>query len=371
MPEAFKEHFNADAVLQLAEQLQQVWHDFDQQGFIARVAPNLAPLELKQRSDLIRQSLHEFLPADFEQAVAILCSALAPKSPQGWQGSDAPGISGWMIMPVADYVAEHGQQQVELSLSALKQMTSRFSSEFAIRPFLQQHPQQTLSTLQQWLHDDDEHVRRLISEGTRPRLPWGVRLTQFIDEPSTMIPLLEALRDDPSDYVRRSVANHLNDIAKDHPELVAELSRCWSQGANEQRMRLLRHACRTLIKQGHQATLAVFGYGEPQLEGLAFTVTPARIRLGDSICLELTVSAAVEQSLVIDYAIHHQRANGTTRAKVFKWRQAQLSGGEEASWQKQHAIKPITTRNYYPGRHQVDVLINGQVMASAQFELQQ
>ncbi len=184
-----------------------------------------------------------------------------------------------------------------------------------------------------------------------------------------MLPLLEQLRDDSSEYVRRSVANHLNDIAKDHPELIAELAREWMQGAPLTRQKLLRHACRTLIKQGHRATLAVFGWQPVTLSEVSFSVSPQAIVLGQCLQLQAQLTATRSQPVVVDFAIHLLRANGSTSVKVFKGRELQLQAGQSVVWQKQHAIKPVTTRRYYPGRHRVDLLINGECVASSQFEL--
>ncbi|GGY32790.1 hypothetical protein GCM10011297_02160 [Bacterioplanes sanyensis] len=369
MAQAFKEHFNHEAVKTLASQLQSTWPEFDGDAFVAAVVPHLPALALKQRSALIQRELGRYLPSDFAVSADVLYRCLAPKAEKGWQASDGDGVSGWLIMPLADYVAEQGQQHLPLALDLLKAMTSRFSSEFAIRPLLQRFPEQTLAALKHWVNDDDEHVRRLVSEGTRPRLPWGIRLTQFIADPRPMLPLLEQLRDDSSEYVRRSVANHLNDIAKDHPELIAELAREWMQNAPLTRQKLLRHGCRTLIKQGHRATLAVFGWQPITLSEVSFSVSPQAIVLGHSLQLQAQLIAVCSQPVVVDFAIHLLRANGATSVKVFKGRELQLQAGQSVVWQKQHAIKAVTTRRYYPGRHRVDLLVNGECVASSEFEL--
>lgn len=369
MPEAFKEKFNSTAVNDLAAQLKRAWPEFEADAFAEQIIALLPELELKQRSDEIKQALRQYLPDDFEHSADIIVNSLAGKAQLGWQQSDSEGVSGWMIMPLADYVADYGHEHFERSMVLLKQMTSRFSSEFAIRPFIQHQPARTFAVLASWVNDDDEHVRRLVSEGTRPRLPWGIRLQALVRDPSASLPLLQQLKDDPSEYVRRSVANHLNDIAKDHPDLVADIAMNWMKDADVQRRRLLRHACRTLIKQGHKPTLAVFGYGPVKVQSLNFAVSQDEISLGQSLQLQASFKVAREQPLIIDYAIHHPRANGSVSAKVFKGRTLTAAAGEEVQFSKSHAIKAITTRRYYPGWHQVDLLINGECVASSGFEL--
>jgi 3-methyladenine DNA glycosylase AlkC len=162
-------------------------------------------------------------------------------------------------MPLTHYVGRNGLKHFDLSMMLLKEMTKRSSSEFDIRYFLLDSPLRAISILQEWTQDPNQHVRRLVSEGTRPRLPWAMRLPVFIEDPSPLIPLLDALKDDEEEYVRRSVSNNLNDIAKDHPDVVAGIARQWLKGASKNRQRLVRHACRTLIKQGHKETLAALG----------------------------------------------------------------------------------------------------------------
>jgi hypothetical protein len=214
-------------------------------------------------------------------------------------------------------------------------------------------------------------VRRLASEGSRPRLPWGLQLKGLIADPSPTLPLLEALLDDDSDYVRRSVANHLNDIAKDHPGLVADWLERHLPSASAQRRALLRHASRSLIKQGDARVLAAWGLGA-RLRGEArLAIKPRRIKLGGSIVLEVELQSSLKkaQALVLDYAIHHVKANGSSAPKVFKGWTLTLGGHEQRTLRKTHAIKPITTRRYFSGTHRVELLVNGQVVAEASFAL--
>lgn len=377
MPEAFKNIFNIELVENLAFQLKQVDCEFDDVAFVAAVADKLDALELKQRSALITCQLHHFLPANFQQSSQVLLSVLgepidsnAPDATRQ-QPACVKGVNGWAVMPLADYVAEHGKAHFDRSMLLLKEMTKRSSSEFAIRSFLDDDTEQTMRVIHQWAVDDDEHVRRLASEGTRPRLPWGIRLSKFVQDPQPLLPLLEKLKDDPSEYVRRSVANNLNDISKDHPDVVANLAKAWLGEASDDRRRLIRHACRSLIKAGHPKTLEALGYSKAELGVCLLNLSTARVKFGDSIQLDATIQSrsTQPQSLMIDFVVHHQKANGTTSPKVFKWRTAQIAAGESLTIRKKHTIKPITTRAYYPGVHKVELQVNGHIVAQNSFEL--
>ncbi|NKB56551.1 MAG: DNA alkylation repair protein [Alphaproteobacteria bacterium] len=375
MPEPFKKNFDETTIRSAAGHLACAAASFDSEGFVARATDGLDALELKARSNQIVDALEVFLPDDFPVAVEILIASLAPAEDLAdgnlVDGVSTRGIRGWMIMPLADYIARRGLDHLELSLDVLKIMTPRFSSEFAIRPFLHRFPRPTLAILAEWIADSDEHVRRLVSEGTRPRLPWGMRLSGFVVDPTPVIALLECLKDDPSEYVRRSVANNLNDISKDHPERAVEIARDWMDGASKERQRLVRHALRTLIKSGHPGALQLLGYGSAQVSLRRSEIQPAQIVLGEAITFELELESdmASDQALIIDYAVHHQRAGGKTTAKVFKWKTMILNGGGVFIGTKRHAIKPITTRRYYPGRHRVEILVNGQSLGIADFTL--
>ncbi len=250
-------------------------------------------------------------------------------------------------------------------------MTKCSSSEFGIRFFLLAAPEKTLSVLNKWTDDKNQHVRRLVSEGTRPRLPWGMRLPLFIDDPAPVVELLEKLKDDEKEYVRRSVANNLNDIAKDHPDLVANIAEKWMIGAGKERKRLIRHACRTLIKNGDKKALRVLGYGAPKLGDAKLEVLTPEVAFGDALQFSLSISSISnrDQLLMVDYVIHHQKANGSTSPKVFKWKSTTLSAKKSLTAIKKHGIKKITTRVYYPGAHRVEVVVNGVSVATADFQL--
>ncbi len=373
--EPFKNLLNPALVGEAAAQLQRQHRSFDAAAFKALACEGLDALELKARALQICAALEATLPADFDAAAGLIERSLAPPTAPG-EVSAAPGLHeglrGWILWPVGEYIARRGLAQPERGLAALHALTQRFTAEFAIRPFIVQHPALAFGTLQRWVADASPHVRRLVSEGSRPRLPWGQRLHSLVADPSPTLPLLRALQDDPSEYVRRSVANHLNDIAKDHPALVAAWLQEHLPAAPEPRRALLRHASRTLVKQGHAPTLQAWGLGLGFDGQARLRVSPARVALGGAVTLSLTLQsqAAQPQTLVVDYAVHHVKADGSLSPKVFKGWKLVLAPGETATLQKQHALKPVTTRRYHAGRHGLAVQVNGQAVATGHFHLQ-
>lgn len=371
--EPFKNVFNIKLVNNMAVHFAKQDNKFDQQGFCQHATKDFNSLELKARSNQIVEAMCVYLPEDFLAATQFIEGSLAPPSIEEKHPTDElnTGLRGWAIMPMADYVALRGQTHLERSLSLLQQLTMRFSAEFAIRPFLDEYAENVLPVLHDWCAHNNVHVRRLVSEGTRPRLPWGMQLKKFVADPCPIIALLEKLKDDPDEYVRRSVANNLNDIAKDHPDLVATIAADWLLKADKNRQRLVKHGCRTLLKQGHPRVLKSFGFHPAVLNSIKLDLNKTQLHFGDVLTFTLSLTNGTErpQRLMIDYAIHHLKANGTRTAKVFKWKNIEVAAGKSLVLQKNHGIKPITTRVYYPGTHFVEVIINGQILHKQQFEL--
>lgn len=243
-------------------------------------------------------------------------------------------------------------------------MTPHISAEFAIRPFLHHQPERTLALLHGWCAHPDEHVRRLVSEGSRPLLPWGERLPELLANPEKGLSLLEKLHTDSSEYVRLSVSNHLNDLSKAHPGLVVETLRSWKTEFPESKEldRISRHACRTLLKKGHPGALSLHGYGEPEsFEVVSVSLDETEIPMGGRLSYSITIRNVSKrhQKLLFDYAIHHRKANGGLAPKVFKGRIREMKPGECAEIKGRHSFKPITTRRYYSGTHRFEPRING------------
>lgn len=383
MAEAFKNLINARTVDLAGRHLHRVWPDFDRRRFELQASSGLNALEFKARAMLLADALEAALPAEFSRAAGIIEASLAPPTPLDPQGEpvglasgdsgadDDAGLRGWVVWSLAEFVTRRGMDEVPRALDCLHALTQRFSAEFAIRPFIQRHPDAVFPILHGWLDDPSAHVRRLVSEGSRPRLPWGLRLQALVVDPSPTLPLLRALQDDPSAYVRRSVANHLNDIAKDHPDLVAAWVQEHRQGAGAQRVSLLRHASRGLIKQGHAPTLSAWDL-EHGFDGEAsLSLSARRAHVGGEIGLTLRLrsASAGPQTLVIDYLVHHQRANGRTSPKVFKGWKTTLAAGDTVTLAKTHSLRPVTTRTLYPGEHRIDIQVNGRVCTGSTFDL--
>ena len=377
--EPFKNLINTGTVARAGQHLQRVWPAFDRRAFEHHAAHGLDALEFKARAMQLADALQATLPADFGDAASVLEASLAPPIPLDPKGepaglSDAQselGLSGWVVWSMGEFVARLGLDDVPRALRCLHALTQRFSAEFAIRPFIQRHPAVALDTLQGWVDDPSAHVRRLVSEGSRPRLPWGLRLQALVANPAPTLPLLRALQDDPSAYVRRSVANHLNDIAKDHPDLVASWVREHLPAASAQRSALLRHASRSLVKQGHAPTLAAWGLSQGLQGRAALALSATRVAVGGELVLDVALQSTgrAPQPLVVDYVVHHVRANGGSSPKVFKGWKLTLAPQEQRTLSKRHSLRPVTTRTLYPGTHRVELSVNGQVLADARFEL--
>ncbi|WP_114287392.1 DNA alkylation repair protein [Candidatus Halocynthiibacter alkanivorans] len=370
--EPFKNWLSPELVVCIADHLQTHVDEFDRPSFEQPVLAALPALELKQRAQCIADHIHAALPADFASRNKILRAMLHPDAENGFEGgSDGAGLRGWGIYPLTIVVGQHGLADFDASLELLKEMTKRGTSEFDVRPFLMADQARALAIITDWTVDANQHVRRCASEGTRPRLPWGMQLSGLVADPAPLLPLLRALRDDPEEYVRRSVANSLNDIAKDHPDLVADLTHDWMKDASKPRERLLRHACRTLIKQGHSHALAAFGIAPPQLEFGPLTVLSPVVEFGGAVEFSASIAStvALPQALIIDYIVHFKKANGTQAGKVFKWKKLTLEAGQSLKLSRKHPIRAITTRKYYAGQQAVSLRINGTDFGRAEFEL--
>ncbi len=369
MPEPFKNIYNPTLIAGMADHLARVSPEFDRTVFEAHALTGLDDLEMMDRAEKISRAIDLAFPDDFATKTAAMVAALHPREDMALKEMeiDEHGIAGWAVAAMARVVARDGLAHPLEALAALKEMTKRFSSEFSVRPFFRDHPDLTLETAMSWAEDENVHVRRLASEGARPLLPWGIKLQRFVEDPSPLVPLLTKLRDDPEEYVRKSVANNLNDIAKDHPDLVAGLAKEWLKGADRSRERLVKQACRTLIKQGHPGVLKAFGFPPPDLAAVTLDV-PKAVKLGDTMDIALSFVANADQALLIDYVLHFMRANGKLSPKVFKWTELSVAKGETKTLTKAHSYKPVTTRKDYPGQQIVAVQINGQEVARQAFD---
>lgn len=363
MPEPLKNLLHEALVGDMADRIADDAPSFDRERFVSLATDSLGALELMERSTLIRDALFATLPDDFPEAAAILKASLP--------AAGRPGLSGWMLLPVNQFIAARGLDHFDLGLDLLKALTPHFTAEFGIRQFIHRDQQRALTVISSWVDDPDRHVRRLASEGTRPRLPWAMRLPQLVKDPAPILPILTTLMDDPEDYVRRSVANSLNDIAKDHPDLVAAFIAGHIDGASPERRWLLKHASRTLLKKGHAQALANFGFATAASLACELRLVNGEVMFGEGLDFEirLTNAGEIPQSLMIDYAIHHVKGDGSLSPKVFKCKTITLAPGQSHAIERRHAMRPITTRRYYPGKHRIAILVNGAETASESFVL--
>ncbi len=342
-----------------------------------RAAPgSLDPLSLRERSDLLRDALLEDLPGSSADLATVVRRA-----------RDAGALRGWMLWPVTTAVAERAiardgdrpaaeEQEpgaVEDALALLAELTGLLTAEFALRPLLIHAPERTLAAALVWTDHPDEHVRRLASEGTRPYLPWAVRVPSLLARPEATLPILDRLYRDPSEYVRRSVANHLNDLSREHGDLVIATAGHWLDAPDEYTERLVRHALRTLVKRGDASALALRGYGDPgeALEISGPHLDREQLAIGEELELtaELRNTSAQELRLVVDYVVHHRKASGALTAKTFSLTTLTLGPGETRRLRRRHSFRPLTTRRYHAGGHALGLQVNGRPTATVPFEL--
>lgn len=360
--------FNPTVVNRLADSIAQVWPGFEGNGFSRSINSKLKSLTFSERMGLIRDTLWEYLPKEYPHALQIILKALPPELPD----CEFTNYDGFIILPQNEFVAKYGLDHYDVSIQALYKMTKRFSAEGAIRPFILKYPERTLAILSTWAEDENCHVRRLVSEGTRPRLPWTMQLKPFIRDPRPVLRLLEKLKTDPVLMVRRSVANNLNDIAKDNPDVVVETLARWMKIKNEGTKWLIRHAARMLVKQGNKDALAVLGYSSNvQIKIVNLQLDKSIVKMGQELkfSFEIRSTSTQEQDIVIDYIIHHIKANGKLAPKVFKLVKRKLQASETVLLAKRHSFRPISTRKYYPGKHALEIQVNGIKSGKLEFEL--
>ena len=361
MPSVLKDlYFSEEFVHQLAEVMGQVYAPFDRARFLDLVLTDAWPdRELKDRMRHLSHCLHAVLPADYPETLPLLLRA-------------APSFRGLQAMVFCDYIEVYGLEHWHLSMSALGELTPLGSSEFAVRPYLDQDPERAMPTLRAWAVDPDPAVRRLASEGSRPRLPWAMALPKFKQDPALVLALLELLKDDPSERVRKSVANHLNDISKDHPDVALEVGERWL-GHSKERDWIVKHALRTLLKAGDRRALRLFGFDDPthlHVENLALDrASPA---IGESLpfSFDLCVQTAEPCKVRLELGVDYRKARGQLSRKIFQIREATYDPGRHRV-ARQHSFQERSTRKHYPGEHRLTILVNGVEKATVSFDLKE
>jgi 3-methyladenine DNA glycosylase AlkC len=372
MEEGFqlREVINEKVVAKIAKDIHRAWAGFDKAGFINAINPNLSSLSFNNRSLLITKNLQHFLPDDYPEAIKIILHSFGPEL----ETDELSGFDIFYYMPHGSFVAKYGlaPEHFEISMTALYELTKRFSSESPIRPFLIKYPDKTLTKLKTWVKDKNLHVRRLVSEGTRPRLPLARRLPAFQKNPEPVIELLEELKTDPVLYVRRSVANNFNDIGKDNPEIVIDIFRRWQKNGDKGTQWIIKHALRSLVKEGTKGALEILGFSaNPKINIAGFKLCVDQISIGQYLefSFKITSLSPNPQKIMIDFIIHFKKANGKLAPKVFKLSQKEILPGETLEISKKHSFKKISTRTYYLGTHSIELQINGQKFGSLDFNL--
>lgn len=361
MAEPFKNLLNADCVLDIARDFARVWPEFPSKKFIQAATTGLEALELKDRSRHIAKALGAALPQDAGRAMELAIASLSEPLTEG--------SSVFRYMPLSTWLHEVGPQAIEPALRLNRELTKRFTAEFSIRSLITHARARTLKALKLWARDENEHVRRLVSEGTRPRLPWAERLPELQADPSLALPLLELLKDDESEYVRRSVANHLNDIAKDHPKVVLETARRWLVRATPERRRLVEHGLRTLVKAGNEDALSLLGASGEGLK-VSGSVTPAKLTVGSHITVEATVKNGSDAltHVVVEAVVHFKRPKGSS-TKKFRLARLDLEAGAKQTVTRRFQMAHRSIRRLHAGEHRVDVQANGRTAKAGSFDL--
>jgi 3-methyladenine DNA glycosylase AlkC len=347
-PEPLKNMLSADFVCLLASALKKADKNFDEAGFQHAVLnKDWKQKELKQRIRHISTMMSDFLSYPYRKQLGIVMKA-------------APAFRGLGALIFPDFVEIKGLHDVEASLDALEILTQYSTAEFAIRPFISKECELVLQRVNKWAKHKNEHVRRLATEGIRPRLPWAAPLPAFKKDPTKVLEVLEALKNDPSEYVRRSVANNLNDITKDHPALVLKTAKRWI-GKSEATDKLLKHACRTLLKQGNTEALGIFGFSSKVNASIGkFEIRNSKLKIGDTLTFDFVLNNESKkiQQLRLEYVIHFMKSNGKQSKKVFQLSSKHFSPGE-IPFKRTHRFKDFTTRKHYPGEHILAISING------------
>ena len=361
-----KDWFDKSAAKAMADQISAVHKSFDCTAFRRSATRNIQSLEFNDRVKQFADALHQNLPAAYPKAISILIKSL-PEVPV-----DAESVTdGWLQWPLGQFIADHGTEHLNESLDAMTELTQRFSSEFAVRPFIERYPVETLKYLNDLTGHPSEHVRRWCSEGCRTRLPWGVKLNKLIENPAPVWRILNQLIDDDSVYVRKSVANNINDLSKDHPQQVLKKCSQWKKKSRPKRDWIIKQGLRTLIKQGDSKALELTGFGAPERLHATILLSPKKIKVGESVKMQARVEnrAKKSQSLMLDYVVHYVRKNKVTNEKVFKWKTIDIAAGEAITLVKNHPMKTTTVRALYNGRHKVEIQINGHRFDAAEFLL--
>ena len=368
MVDSLKTFFSPALVRRLGAELVRVHPEFPVDRFVKDACAGLDTLELLDRGRHIARVLGAHLPHSYPEAIDVLLRSLGPAHPT--DELVGAGMAPFFYLPHVLFVADRGLEHFDVSMRAQYELTKRFSAESSIRPYIARDPARVFGVLRDWARDPNAHVRRLVSEGTRLRLPWAPRVGWLDANPNRVLALLDLLKDDASTMVRRSVANNLNDLGKAHPDLLVRTAATWLDGASPERRSLIEHALRSAVKRGDRGALRLLGYGrKPSVSLDRVTFSPQRVRIGGRVTISFALrsTARASQKVLVDIAVHFVKARGATSAKVFKVARVTLGPQERRHFKAAVSLAVHTTRVPQPGRHAVDVIVNGQAMRAGTF----
>lgn len=349
----------------LANSLAKVLPNFDNKKFIKLVMPsNFAEMEWKQRTQHTTDVLHLFMPTNFAESALLLKSIIVQLKADGF------GEHRLEFMFLPAYIASYGLNDLKSAIEALELVTQFISAEFAVRPFLIKYHEEMMVQMLKWSTHENHHVRRFASEGSRPRLPWGLAISALKVNPNAILPIVENLKSDPSEYVRRSVANNLNDITKDNPGIVIGLAKKW-KGIGKETDAIIKHACRSLLKAGHPEILSFYGLDATGLSTSDFEIENDTVKIGESLAFSFHIKNddVLPRYIRLEYAIYYLKSNGQQNAKVFKISERTYQPKEKCLVKRKQSFKPITTRKFYAGAHKIGILVNGKEQANVKFLL--
>ncbi len=357
MPEPLKNAYSTQYITTLATQIKGVYPKLNATDFISDVLDTQWPQrELKDRMYHITRCLKQHIQHPYPKSIAILSKIVSQ-------------FGSYEAMFFPAYIELYGLDDWQTSMPALAVFTQYSSSEFAVRPFIIQNPKKMMSQMTRWSTHKNYHVRRLATEGCRPRLPWAMALPEFKKDPELIVPILEALKNDPELYVRRSVANNLNDIAKDHPKLIYKIAKQWL-GQNAELDWVVKHSCRTLLKKGDKKILNLFGYKKPKHVTVNKFTCDKNVAIGESFNFKVDIKTDSKKlgQLRLEYAIHYLKSNGTLSQKVFKISESSIKESKKQI-NKNHSFKQLSTRKHYPGMHKISIIVNGELLKTRSFEV--
>jgi len=363
MPDLLKNMYNKKSLKKLAVDIKSAYSPFQVDEFLkSTMDQTWDSLELKARGRQISINLGKHLPSNYSEAIKVIDKLIANYG--SW-------IDDTFNMFFLDFIEVFGQDEVnwDISINAIERYTPYASGEFAVRPFIINNEERMMAQMYAWAKHENEHVRRLASEGCRPALPWAQALPKYKKDPSPILPILAQLKTDESVWVRKSVANNLNDISKTHPDLVVAIAKDW-HGKNEHTDWIVKHGCRTLLKKGNREALAIFGYNNTNAIDISnFCLEPTSITIGENITFSFSILAKRATKVRLEYGIDYVKAKDKKSRKIFKISEISLKENEKKFYVKKHAFADVSVRKHYPGTHTITLIANGTEQGKLDFEL--